>query len=213
MTGQPATRDLQTYFGLVGRPPFTGSRFEALAGGGDADPVRDRITAEDLIAVETLSVQVPIVVALDLLEGDLGDRISTNLKEIGTGVRIGTDDSRHLLRHGGPAEKAWKMLKSSDRVGWVIAGKLLARKRPSLIPVYDNVVRCAYGRPKHVWLELDDRFRDDAARLPHALMAAGQAAGIPAAVQPLRILDIVVWMRHRATHRATGCSGLLELRT
>jgi hypothetical protein len=29
--------------------------------------------------------------------------------------------------------------------GWVTAGKLLARRRPHLVPVYDGVVKCGRG--------------------------------------------------------------------
>ncbi|MDQ0688688.1 hypothetical protein QFZ56_007651 [Streptomyces achromogenes] len=55
-----------------GGTPFTGSRFEHLAGGGDRPEVADRFTAEDLITVQTLSVTLAVPVALDILEGRLG---------------------------------------------------------------------------------------------------------------------------------------------
>ncbi|MFG2715305.1 DUF6308 family protein [Streptomyces goshikiensis] len=58
---------------------FAGSRFEHLAGGGDRPEVADRITAEDLVAVQTLSVTVPGSVALDILEGPLGVRLPGRL--------------------------------------------------------------------------------------------------------------------------------------
>ena len=41
------------------------------------------------------------------------------------------------------------------------AGKLLARKRPCLIPAHDNVVRCAFERPKEIWTALRDALRQD----------------------------------------------------
>ncbi|MFD5877344.1 DUF6308 family protein [Streptomyces yangpuensis] len=62
-----AIPDLRRYFG-TGLPcvtaPFTGSRFEHLAGGGDRPAVANPVTAEDLIAVQTLSVRIPAQVAL-----------------------------------------------------------------------------------------------------------------------------------------------------
>ncbi|WP_268245862.1 DUF6308 family protein [Streptomyces chryseus] len=60
------------YFGIglpLGVAAFTGSRFEHLAGGGGRPEVADTVTAEDLVAVQTLSVTVPAPVALDILEG------------------------------------------------------------------------------------------------------------------------------------------------
>ena len=75
--------DLRRYFG-VGLPaqqvpPFTGGWFERVGRGGDRGKVANRITADDLIAVETLSVRVPARVALDLLHGELGERLAAML--------------------------------------------------------------------------------------------------------------------------------------
>ena len=85
LSAERVVDDLRSYFG-IGLPPgvaaFTGSRFEYLAGGGDRPEVADRITAEDLVAVQTLSVTVPASVALDNLEGPLGARLSGLLHDI-----------------------------------------------------------------------------------------------------------------------------------
>ena len=71
---------------------------------------------------------------------------------------------RPLVKNGRDADQAWRLLKAQDDVGWVTAGKLLARKRPRLIPVWDNVVRCALGRPANAWIWLDDQLRGRGAR-------------------------------------------------
>ncbi|MFJ9417820.1 DUF6308 family protein [Streptomyces sp. NPDC101227] len=81
--------DLRRYFGidlLAGALPFTGSCFEGLAGGGEGPEVADTVTATDLVAVESLSVTVPVPVALDLLEGRLGARLSDVLRAFPGGV-------------------------------------------------------------------------------------------------------------------------------
>ena len=41
------------------RPCFTGANFERIGGGGDRLDVRERFTAEDIVAVTMLSVRVP----------------------------------------------------------------------------------------------------------------------------------------------------------
>ncbi|MCC9737602.1 DUF6308 family protein [Streptomyces sp. MNU89] len=192
--------DLRRYFGLglpPGTVPFTGSRFEHLAGGGDRPEVADRITAEDLIAVQTLSVTVPAPVALDILEGRLGVRLSGLLQAIPRDIDM-ADAEAVVVADGSPADQAWQLLEDQPDVGWVIAGKILARKRPRLLPVYDRVVRCAVGRPSSFWLALHTALREDDAALHRQLLELRQAAGLPETVSALRVCDVAVWMNHRA---------------
>ena len=207
-----SVRDLRRYFGTDppdgAFPPFTGGRFDVLAGGGDRPEVQDIITAEDLVAVELLSVRVPAPVAVDLLERELGELVGRQLANIPTNVSIGQPEAQALLQPGGPAERAWELLKAPDDMGWVTAGKLLARKRPRLVPVYDRVVRCAFGRPTSVWSMLQGMFAEDD-QLSDALLAARAQADIPEAVSPLRVLDVIVWCAHRLHHRSRACPGII----
>jgi hypothetical protein len=97
--------DLRRCFGIglpPGGAPFTGSRFEQLAGGGDRPEVADRITAEDLVAVQTLSVTVPASVALDILEGHLGARLSGLLQAIPRDIDM-ADAEAAVVADGSPA--------------------------------------------------------------------------------------------------------------
>ncbi|MYT37737.1 hypothetical protein GTY66_17025 [Streptomyces sp. SID8356] len=192
--------DLRRYF-AVGLPPgagvFTGGRFEHLAGGGERQQVANRFTAEDLIAVQTLSVTVPAPVALDLLEGPLGAQLSELLRNIPTGTDL-ADADVSVVAEGSPAYQAWTLLKNQHRVGFVIAGKLLARKRPRLLPVYDRVVRCALGRPLSFWTELRTALRENDGALHHRLLDLRQSAGLPQTVSALRVADVTVWMAHPA---------------
>ncbi|MGW7055143.1 DUF6308 family protein [Streptomyces sp. NPDC054887] len=196
--------DLRRYFGIdlpPGGMPFTGSRFEHLAGGGDRPEVAERFTAEDLVAVQTLSVTVPALVALDLLEGRLGAQLSGLLQAIPKDIDM-VDAEADVLAEGSPADQAWHLLRAQHGVNWVIAGKLLARKRPRLLPVYDRVVRCAVGRPPSFWLALHTALREDDAVLHRHLLKLRQAAGLPETVSALRVCDVAVWMNHRALGHA-----------
>ncbi|MFI0088080.1 DUF6308 family protein [Streptomyces bobili] len=92
-------------------------------------------------------------------------------------------------------------------IGWVTAGKLLARKRPRLLPVYDQAVRCILGRPKSFWLDLRGALRADNHALHRELMVLRQAADIPASVSALRVCDVVPWMHHRTDHQQRSCIG------
>ena len=197
--------DLRRYFGIgtpPGAAPFTGSRFEHLAGGGDRPEVADRVTAEDLIAVQTLSVTVPAPVALDILEGPLGVRLSGLLKAIPRNINM-VDADATVVADGSPADQAWHLLEGQSDVGWVIAGKLLARKRPRLLPVYDKAVRCALCRPRpSFWLALHAALRANERALHHQLLELRQIAGLPETVSALRVCDVAVWMGHRAEGHA-----------
>ena len=207
-----ACRDLRLYFGVgLGPgelPAFTGGRFELLDGGGDQADTCNRFTASDILSIEMLSVYLPPLVALDLLEGALGEKAAALLEQIPTSVSLWDNDAVELIRDDGPADGLWRLLESQEGVGWVTAGKLLARKRPSLIPVYDDVVRCAFGRPREIWKALHNALRQDDGSFMAVLQNLMKRAGIPAEITPLRALDVALWMRHRPHHTGHGCGGL-----
>ena len=205
--------DLRAYFdqGDGGQVPmFSGARFESLGGGGDIPEHRNRITSWDLVAVKCLSVDVPINVSLDLLEGDLGDQIASYLEDIPTDIDLGDDGASAHVAPGSPAQLAWQALVDQTDIGWVTAGKLLARKRPRLIPVWDSVVRCAYHVPKghDEWVWLDDLLRQRGGALALAVAVVRDEAALGVDVSVLRTLDVILWMRHRNQHRSRRCPGL-----
>jgi hypothetical protein len=111
------------------------------------------------------------------------------------------------LAEGSPSHTAWRVLRDQPGIGWVTAGKLLARKRPRLLPVYDQVVRCVLGRPKSFWLDLHGALRADNHALHRELTALRQSAGLPATVSALRVCDVVLWMHHRMDHQQRICTG------
>ncbi|MER5454633.1 DUF6308 family protein [Micromonospora sp. NPDC002389] len=201
-----AVPNLRRYFANYPKP-FTGSQFETL-GGGAAALHRDVVTAEDLIAVQLLEVRVPAAVALELLQGDLGQRISDELRKIPASVDLSDKRARTYVQDGGPADRAWHLLVERPGVKETIAGKLLARKRPRLIPIYDSVLQCALrGRPGF-WLWLHEQLRADDLRLIRRLRELRVAADIPVHVSDIRVFDIVIWMRHEGEHLSRSCPGL-----
>jgi hypothetical protein len=96
-----ACRDLRLYFGigLEGRklPSFTGGRFELLDRGGDRADTCSRFTASDILSVEMLSVHLPPLVALDLLEGALGEEAAAFLEQIPVSVPLWEDEAEELI--------------------------------------------------------------------------------------------------------------------
>ncbi|MEU1884633.1 DUF6308 family protein [Micromonospora rifamycinica] len=199
--------DLRRYYLATGDAAFTGGQFDHLGGGGDRPETAGAITADDLVAVELLGVRVPPRSALDLLQGPLGERVGVELARIPVDVALGTDKAYPLVVAGGAADTAWRALRDADGIGWVIAGKLLARKRPRLVPVYDAVVSCAYRTGTGFWEWLHGRLREEDGVLGQRLRALHEKAGLPEAVSPLRVLDVVFWMRHRPAH-SNPCTGI-----
>ncbi|SBT40680.1 DUF6308 family protein [Micromonospora auratinigra] len=208
LNDQRSVPELQAYFGLDGGTPRTGNQFERLGGSGDRPEVRNVITAEDLIAIELLSVRVPPQTALDLLQGRLGRDVSAQLAVIPTDVGLGDEGALAHVDEKSHADRAWRLLKRADGIGWVIAGKLLARKRPMLVPVYDEIVSCAFGTRKKFWRWLHGRLREDKGVLVERLTELQIKARVPEEVSQLRILDVVFWMRHRSQHKGYRCRGL-----
>lgn len=207
-----AEADLRRYFGVGLRadelPPYTGGRFELLAGGGDQPEVQDEFTPADLLAVEMLSVRVSGPVALDLLEGPLGRKAGKYLRQIPADVPLWSDDAARLICDNGPADLLWRLLEGQDGVGWVTAGKLLARKRSGLVPVYDDIVKCAMGKPANFWTSLRDALRADGGCLLDEIRSLKKASEIPSEVTELRTLDVAVWMHHRRDHTTRRCGGI-----
>ncbi|MEH1168274.1 DUF6308 family protein [Micromonospora sp. CPCC 205539] len=200
--------DLRRYYLSANEEAFTGAQFERLGGGGDRPEAANAITADDLIAVELHSVHVSPHRAIDLLQGQLGRDVAAELTKIPADVELDSDAASPLIADDGPAERAWRMLNQATGVGWVTAGKLLARKRPKLIPVYDGVVSCALGTGTGFWRWLHELLREDDRILARQLDARRREADLPAAISRLRILDVAVWMRHRNDHRDAACPGL-----
>jgi hypothetical protein len=199
-----ATGLVKAYFAddpATGRARYSGSYFERLGGGGDRPEVAYQITAEDLLAVSMLSVPVVGYYALHVLDYR-GREISGLLAQIPLGVNLADDEAERLIAEGGPAWELWKLLQDikprredRNRLGPVAAGKLLARKRPHLLPVYDSYVKEVLKRPRNDqawWGDLRCQLiKDDALVRELEIVRARAGAGH---LTLLRTFDIMCWM-------------------
>ena len=163
---------------------FTGRWFEYFGAVGDPN----RFDASDLVAVETLSVQVLPEAAAKLLVTE-PDRFNELLRRIPRSVDI-WDASRETLQDG-PAAELHTLLRALPGVDWVIAGKLLATKRPRLIPILDNKVKDLLQPPtSRFWISMWDELSDESRRATVAQVCADA----PADVSLLRRIDVALWM-------------------
>ena len=188
--GDQAEPHLRTYFDSG---TFTGGRFERFAGGGDRHEVANVIDSDDVVAVALLGVRIPGHPALSILE-DRRAEISALLGDIPVGLDL-WDAEEEAIMSGSAADRLWQLLVGLPGINWVTAGKLLARKRPQLIPVYDSVVKAALNRPgsDEWWLPLRAALIADpsvVARLEGLRTALGLDG-----ISLIRILDVAIWMQ------------------
>lgn len=174
---------LAAYFEPCG--PFAASTFDSL-GVEDAGYEPDRLLPVDLLAVTLLDVSVPPRAVRQWL-GEQADEIGALLAAI-PDVDLWSDDADWAL---GTAEQLHRLLRQAKGVKWVRAGKLMARKRPRLIPVYDSVVQAWMGAPKQFWRPLRAVLRDEP-ELVQRIEVLRPADAEP--VSTLRLIDAAVWM-------------------
>lgn len=201
-----AAERLSTYFhsyGADGEPAYTGAKFEAFAGGGDRPAVSDRFTAEDIVAVSMLSVNVPAPAALRIL-GVQAPVLTALLADVPAQLDLCDTTAAAHIAAKSPADQLWHALRAAG-VGPVTTSKLLARKRPRLLPVIDSVVKETLKHPRResFWTALHHQLRADDSRLVTLLNAARAEAGLADGVSIIRCFDVVVWLVGRATATPT----------
>lgn len=195
-----AVKLARAYYGdkFMGEHPRTGSRFDDWAGGGDAPEVMNQIVADDLIAVSFLGVEVGPRAAIGLLE-TYAARITELLEEIPADLDLTNADVVTNLGLSSPAQELWDLLRGKESGKWGIgpttASKIMARKRPRLIPIYDSVVDrvLKLNGPLEQWNIWYAALSGDS-ELPDHLERIRNAANMPKNISQLRIMDVVLWM-------------------
>jgi hypothetical protein len=154
--------------------------------------VADWLTGTDLAALPLLSVRLTRGdLVIDLLEMH-AERINALLGAIPTDVAM-HEAAWSLYAEGSPADQLYWLLRSCRGVGRTTAYKLLARKRPALLLVYDDRVRRLLGRPRNSWACFWSWFQE----LPErsvGLENLREEVGEIDNISLLRVLDVALWM-------------------
>ncbi len=165
---------------------FAGILFDNL---GENDP--QRLTPDDLLAVSLLGVRFSPRAVRYLFNEANAELISTYLRLLDVEKPIWSV-AESLLN--GPATALWNLLVAGPGIGKVIAGKLLARKRPHLIPIVDKVVIAMIGAESTkdgIWRAIRGAILDtDRRARVESLRSTPGAEG----ASVLRLLDVVLWM-------------------
>ena len=187
-----AVEDLSKY-----QRNFTGRAFEQLA---DPDPFT--ITSNDIVAVSMLSVNVPADAALRIVTDD-SPRIRSLLRQVPAGASI--VDCGTALDRGEAAWTLWTLLESYSGMGPTTVSKVLAVKRPALIPIHDSYVSQALGLDPYAVGQWEAWHRAFTGPRSDELIAAATTITDRAKAEhlsALRVIDIVIWMHQRRERRA-----------
>jgi hypothetical protein len=168
---------------------FTGSAFEKLI---DVE-YPNYITSKDLIAVSMLGVDIPATAARWIL-GEGKHELSSHLSKIDPHLTISDLDTD--LTNGSPAWLLFSILRSCDGLGRTITSKILAAKRPCLIPIYDQHVAAFLGFSKEDYWNPWHEFMQS----PEGHWCGNQVSQLAAKlgihnISHLRLLDVVIWMK------------------
>lgn len=175
---------------------YSGSYFDVVGDSGTA--ASDRVTSDDLVALAMLSVPVQGAAARELLEGERARRITELLARIPVDADLTMDAGRAVLLSSDVLD-LWNEVRGVKTFGPVRTSKLLARKRPRLIPIYDRHIKEQFGADHDgdQWRTWVDLFRDQ--RLVAHLRDLREGAGLSQSLSLLRVLDVVVWMKGKSS--------------
>ena len=189
-----AVKKLEAYFAPLSgtNTGFTGGIFDSFDPSATRTASADMFTSDDVVAVSLLSVDVYGRAAVELLARQR-PRFSALLQRVGPDrdlVDVESTSPKDFAAH----DLYWA-LRELPRVGATTASKLMARKRPRLIPIYDSVINTHLLRGSRIlWEPLRQKLRADNARLNHHLLHLRSCAGLSPHVSAIRVFDVLAWM-------------------
>lgn len=186
-----AAHSLRAYFAPGA---FSGALFERLA--DMSSPYE--VSARDIVAVGSLGVNVPPRAA-DWLLSEGRPALGRHLLSIDPDASIRGDVDMSCKS---AAWQLWDLVRGLDGVGPTTASKLLAAKRPRLVPIWDRyVVEALRPAPGQYWAGWHKSFAGaSGADLVATCEELRAEASVPERVSDLRLMDIVIWMRVHGHH-------------
>lgn len=193
---EPRIADLlEIYFANEGS--FAGYHFDDVG-----ENPSNAFTEGDLLAVSFLDVTFPPPAAIALL--DPNGPWEHLLRDVGDDALLWKASDLKLAA----ATQLWSQVMELPGVGSTKAGKLLARKRPHLLPIYDSVVAEFLGpAPGEFWADLRAALKDEQRRNG----IGAWTNGLNRPITTLRALDVALWMRCANARSATAARASVGL--
>jgi hypothetical protein len=205
------TRDLSTWLdddlagqllrAYLGPGNFSGAMWDGAVERRSAEHYRNVIDAEDLYLPALLSAPIRRTAGHTILLER--DRIEVLLTAVDPHLELWGDASEveeSLLA----AEELIRLLQGIKHIGPTRASKLVAGKRPRLIPIWDLQVSAAIGAGGMTWMDYWTVWRGSLTQeCVGQLDLIASEAGSPG-LSPLRVLDIVIWMSEWGWRDLTG---------
>lgn len=185
-----ATKWLDTYFSAGSDGGFTGRWFEHFSALSD----ENHLDANDVAAAAALSVPLSGKAVSALFE--CADEFNAHLAAApGRSVALWEVDSAEL-DNDAPLAQAYSVLRSVPGIGYVTASKILACKRPNLVPIRDTVVERLLAAGSEWWMPWRRVIADRALR---DLIDDLTPDNVPPHTSVLRRLDVILWRAETST--------------
>jgi len=171
---------------------FTGSLWDPAIERRLEPAARDLIDVEDLYSPTLLSAPIRRSAGQAIIERK--DEISEHLRGIDPEITLWHTNSVKVNAALDCANELVARLEAIDHIGWTKASKLVAAKRPKLIPIWDKQVSRALGADKMSWHQYWAAWRRSLTPVVvDDLRELAVGVGHPN-LSPLRTIDIIIWM-------------------
>lgn len=190
-----ATILLRAYFApLSGKNTgYTGGQWDRFDPSGTRETSANVFTPDDLLSASLLSTPIPGRAAMDLLT-DADGAFAAGLAAIGADRDFADLENLDEAPFAA-ARSLYRLVKELPGVGETRATKLLARKRPHLIPIVDRVLKqTIFFGQRHQWAPLHAALVAEDRALHRTLLDLHRAAGLSEQVAPVRVLDVLAWL-------------------
>lgn len=176
-------------------PAYTGAHFHDLTYSGPSHP--DHFDIADVASLSLLSVTLNGPMARELMKNpDLSTELA---REPDRDLADLTDIDVQRLESDEGLNGAWRLIRHIHGVGPTRTSKLLARKRPRLVPIWDSVISRVLGLDgtRGYWTAFHRALTADSRALDERLSILADKAGVADRYSRLRVLDILAWMYGR----------------